>query len=173
MKRKSIIVMGVSGSGKSTIGYELALALNAKFIDGDDLHPKENILKMASGQPLNDDDRTPWLRRINDASFSLESRNENGVIICSALKKKYREQIREGNKHVIFLFLDGTKELIINRIHSRKGHFMKEEMLYSQFSILERPDNEPNTIVINIDNSIESIITQAITEITKISEHIG
>lgn len=87
MSGNSIIVMGVCASGKTTIGEKIAQRLGAKFIDGDDLHPKANILKMSRGEPLNDDDRKPWLERIRDAAFSLESKNEQGIIVCSALKK--------------------------------------------------------------------------------------
>ncbi|ANU37908.1 gluconokinase [Vibrio scophthalmi] len=161
MAGSSVIVMGVCACGKSTIGEQLAQKLGRKFIDGDDLHPRANIQKMASGQPLNDDDRKPWLERIRDASYSLESKNEHGIIVCSALKKKYRDQIREGNENVTFLFLDGNKELIMDRMRQRQGHFMKENMVNSQFETLERPDAEPQTIVVGIDCSIEEIVDNA------------
>lgn len=157
--------MGVSACGKSTIGAELARRLACKFIDGDDLHPQSNIQKMAHGHPLNDNDRKPWLERIRNAAFSLENKNEHGIIVCSALKKCYRDQIREGNKNVTFLFLDGTRTLILDRIRKRHDHFMKESMLISQFDILERPDAEPKTIVINIENSIEEIVNQCVHEL--------
>ncbi len=88
MTGRSFILMGVSSTGKSSVGAALAQALSAKFIDGDDLHPRNNILKMASKQPLNDEDRAPWLERIRDAAFSLEQKNETGIIVCSALKKE-------------------------------------------------------------------------------------
>lgn len=161
MAGSSVIVMGVCACGKSTIGEQLAQKLGRKFIDGDDLHPRANIQKMASGQPLNDDDRKPWLERIRDASYSLESKNEHGIIVCSALKKKYRDQIREGNENVTFLFLDGNKELIMDRMRQRQGHFMKENMVNSQFETLERPDAELQTIVVGIDCSIEEIVDNA------------
>lgn len=161
MAGSSVIVMGVCACGKSTIGEQLAKKLGRKFIDGDDLHPRANIQKMSSGQPLNDEDRKPWLERIRDASYSLESKNEHGIIVCSALKKAYRDQIREGNENVTFLFLDGDKQLILERMSKRQGHFMKENMVNSQFETLERPDAEPQTIVVNIDASIEEIIEEA------------
>ena len=164
--------MGVSACGKSTIGAELARKLARKFIDGDDLHPSSNIQKMAQGDPLNDNDRKLWLERIHDAAFSLEHNNEHGIIVCSALKKCYRDHIREGNKNVTFLFLDGTKTLILDRIRQRHGHFMGESMLNSQFDILERPDDEPQTIVINIDCSIEEIVDQGIHALNKHRERI-
>ncbi|WP_447474759.1 gluconokinase [Vibrio harveyi] len=161
MAGSSVVVMGVCASGKTTIGEHLAKKLGRKFIDGDDLHPRANIQKMASGQPLNDDDRKPWLERIRDAAYSLESKNEHGIIVCSALKKIYRDQIREGNENVTFLFLDGSKELILERMRARQGHFMKENMVNSQFEALERPEDEPRTIFVSIDATIEDIVSNA------------
>ena len=161
MAGSSVVVMGVCASGKTTIGEHLAKKLGRKFIDGDDLHPRANIQKMASGQPLNDDDRKPWLERIRDAAYSLESKNEHGIIVCSALKKIYRDQIREGNENVTFLFLDGSKELILERMRARQGHFMKENMVNSQFEALERPENEPRTIFVSIDETIEDVVSNA------------
>lgn len=165
MSGKSIIVMGVCASGKTTVGEGIAKHLGAKFIDGDDLHPKANIQKMAGGHPLNDDDRAPWLERIRDAAYSLESKNETGIIVCSALKKKYRDKIREGNSNVHFVFLDGDKPLITERMRSRKGHFMREEMINSQFETLERPDHEERVVVVSIDAPIDNVIIDAIVKI--------
>ncbi|EAS45572.1 gluconokinase [Photobacterium profundum] len=163
MAGKSIIVMGVSACGKSTVGQLLANRIGAKFIDGDDLHPKANILKMSRGEPLDDKDREPWLERIRDAAFSLESKNETGVLVCSALKKSYRDQIREGNSNVTFLFLDGDFELILERMRSRTGHFMKENMVRSQFDVLERPTNEHQVITVDINNSMDGVLNNAIS----------
>ena len=162
MSGNSIIVMGVCASGKTTIGEKIAQRLGAKFIDGDDLHPKANILKMSRGEPLNDDDRKPWLERIRDAAFSLESKNEQGIIVCSALKKSYRDQIRDGNNNVTFLFLDGSFDLIMNRMAARKGHFMKSNMVESQFNTLERPDNENQVAVVDIDADIDDVVSNSI-----------
>ena len=111
MAGQCVILMGVSGTGKSTVGLALAQAMQAKFIDGDDLHPRQNIRKMASGEALNDDDRLPWLERISDVIFSLEQKNESGVLVCSALKKRYRDQLRHGNNNVRFLWLKGGLRL--------------------------------------------------------------
>lgn len=164
MTGNSIIVMGVSGCGKSTIGALIAQRLGAKFIDGDDLHPRANIEKMRRGEPLNDHDRAPWLERIRDAAFSLENKSEQGIIVCSALKKAYRDQIRDGNQNVTFLFLDGDKALIIERMRARKGHFMKTEMLESQFATLQRPSaEETDVLTISIASDIDSVVEQAIT----------
>lgn len=163
MVGKSIIVMGVSGSGKSSVGAKVAQVIGAKFIDGDDLHPRANIQKMAGGAPLNDEDRAPWLERIRDAAYSLEQKSETGVIVCSALKRKYRDQIREGNASVKFLFLDGDHALILERMKARHGHFMKEAMLQSQFDSLERPDGESGVFCISIDGSFEQVVDRAVT----------
>ncbi|WP_394245358.1 gluconokinase [Vibrio astriarenae] len=170
MAGSSVIVMGVCACGKSTIGEHLAKKLGRKFIDGDDLHPRANIQKMSSGEPLNDDDRSPWLERIRDAAYSLENKNEHGIIVCSALKKKYRDQIREGNENVTFVFLDGDMDLIMERMRMRKGHFMKENMVKSQFEALERPDGEPQTLVISIDGTIEDVVERAAQELTTSQE---
>lgn len=168
MAGSSIIVMGVCASGKSTVGAMLAQRLGAKFIDGDDLHPKANIIKMASGQPLNDEDRKPWLERIRDAAFSLESKNEQGVIVCSALKKSYRDQIRDGNQNVSFVFLDGGFDLIMARMMARKGHFMKQNMVESQFNTLERPDNELKVAVVDIDTDIDNVVERALVALSQL-----
>ncbi|MDW6094451.1 gluconokinase [Vibrio rhizosphaerae] len=162
MSGSSIVVMGVCGCGKSTIGARLANRLGRKFIDGDDLHPRANIQKMAAGQPLDDTDRQPWLERIRDAAYSLESKNEHGVLVCSALKKAYREQIREGNHNVTFVFLDGDMDLILTRMRQRQGHFMKENMVKSQFDTLERPDHEPQTFIVSIEGSIEQVVERIV-----------
>ena len=166
MNGQSFILMGVSSTGKTTIGTEVARCLHLKLIDGDDLHPRANIIKMGSGQPLNDEDRHPWLERINDAAFSLEQKSEKGIIICSALKKKYRDQIRQGNKNVRFLFLNGNFELVLERMKQRQGHYMKTEMLKSQFATLEVPQtDEPDVIHIDISGSFEEVVEACIQAI--------
>lgn len=156
--KKVFIFMGVSGSGKSVIGEAFAQKFGVKFIDGDDLHPRFNILKMKEGMPLNDEDRFPWLERINDAVFSLNHKNEGGVIVCSALKKTYRDQIRQNNNNLIFFFLKGSFELIKDRMAKREGHFMKVAMLESQFQTLEMPTNESDVLTIDIEGSIKEVL---------------
>ncbi|TNH07262.1 gluconokinase [Testudinibacter sp. TR-2022] len=163
-KGKSFILMGVSSTGKTSVGTALAHRLGIKLIDGDDLHPRANILKMGSGQPLNDDDRAPWLERIRDAAFSLEQKSEIGIIVCSALKKQYRDLIRDGNQHIKFLFLEGDFELVLARMKQRKGHYMKVDMLKSQFDTLEVPQqDEPDVLHIDINGSFEEVVERCIT----------
>lgn len=151
------IIMGVSSTGKSSVGSALAKKMNVKFIDGDDLHPKANILKMSAGEALNDEDRAPWLERIRDAAFSIEKKNEVAVIVCSALKQKYRQQICDGNVGITFLHLYGEFELVKQRMQDRAGHFMPVELLKNQFDTLEIP-NENNVIKIDINDSIEKVV---------------
>lgn len=161
-KGKSFILMGVSSTGKTSVGTAVAQRLGIKLIDGDDLHPRANILKMGQGHPLNDEDRAPWLERIRDAAFSLEQKSEVGIIICSALKKQYRDVIREGNS-VKFLFLHGPFELVLARMKQRKGHYMKSDMLKSQFETLEVPQaDEPDVIHISIDGTFEEVVERCV-----------
>ncbi|AWX13176.1 gluconate kinase [Mergibacter septicus] len=162
---KSFIFMGVSSTGKTSVGTEVARCLGIKFIDGDDLHPKANILKMGQGIPLNDQDRAPWLERIRDAAFSLEQKNETGIIVCSALKRAYRNFIREGN-NVKFVFLSGSFDLVLERMKQRQGHYMKIEMLKSQFDTLEEPlSDETDVIHINIDGSFDDIVERCVQQL--------
>ena len=160
---KSFILMGVSSTGKTSVGTEVAHRLGIKLIDGDDLHPRTNIIKMGEGHPLNDEDRAPWLERIRDAAFSLEHKSEVGIIVCSALKKKYRDQIRDGNSNVKFLFLHGSYDVILERMRQRKGHYMKESMLKSQFETLEVPGaDEPDVISIDINAPFDEVVERCI-----------
>jgi len=155
------VVMGVSGSGKSTVAQALANRLQAKFIDGDDLHPRANIKKMQLGMPLDDEDRAPWLTRINDAVFSFASKQETGVLVCSALKRRYRDVIRKDNAQVHFVYLKGEQRLIAKRMAQRSGHFMQPGMLSSQFAALEEPDAaEKDVTTCNVAAPVEVIVDQ-------------
>lgn len=166
--RKSIIMMGVSGTGKTTIGIELAKSLNTKFIDGDDLHPRDNIWKMRKGQALDDNDREPWLERLSDVVFSVGQKSESVVLVCSALKKRYRDKLRLGNPHVVFIWLKGDFDCVLARIKSRKGHFMPEELLQSQFNTLEQPDSsEHDIIAIEIMATIDYILQECVSRINE------
>ncbi|UYA62262.1 Gluconokinase [Pectobacterium sp. F1-1] len=163
MSGRSIILMGVSGSGKSSVGAKLGRAIQAKFIDGDDLHPRANIQKMASGTPLNDDDRAPWLERLSDVAYSLAHKNETGIIVCSALKKRYRDRLRAGNEKMVFIYLKGSFELVLERHKARAGHFMPTELLKSQFDALEEPgSDEPDVLKVDIDGSREDVVQRCV-----------
>lgn len=166
MAGQCIIVMGVSGTGKSTVGLALSRALEAKFIDGDDLHPRHNIDKMAAGQALDDTDRQPWLGRLSDVIYSLEQKNETGVLVCSALKKRYRDRLRAGNQNVRFLWLHGDFDQVMARMRQRKGHFMPETLLQSQFSALESPGlDEPDVMAVDIAPPVDNIVSQCVNQL--------
>jgi gluconokinase len=152
-----IVVMGVSGSGKSTVGAALAQRLRVPFADADDFHPPANIAKMTAGQPLDDDDRYPWLEAIGQ--WLAERRDDGGgVMSCSALKRKYRDQLRRHCGSVEFLHLSGTPEVISKRQASRPGHFMPASLLASQFATLEPLESDEHGIVIDVDQNIDSIV---------------
>lgn len=156
--KQVFVVMGVSGCGKSTIGQALADKLDCPFYDGDDFHPPENVAKMASGWPLNDEDRAPWLARLARLLQEHLDRGETAVLACSALKRKYRELLRV-NDQVQFIFLEGSFDTIWQRMSARKDHYMKAEMLQSQFDALETPTTD-EAIIISIDQSIEAMLLQ-------------
>ncbi len=133
--------MGVSGSGKTTVGQQLAADLGWSYYDGDDFHSLKNIAKMSSGIPLTDEDRTIWLMQITLHIKKLIKTGENAIISCSALKQQYRRQLQIDSMLVKFVYLKGSRELIKKRLISRAGHYMKVELLESQFESLEEPEN--------------------------------
>ena len=153
--------MGVSGSGKSTVGAALAQRLRVPFADADDFHPAANIAKMAAGQPLNDDDRRPWLETIGQ--WLGEHCGDGGVMSCSALKYQYRVQLRSHCPGTRFLHLFGTPEVIGARQASRPGHFMPASLLASQFETLEPLRADEAGVVIDVAQSIDSIVEEYIS----------
>ena len=136
-----VVVMGVSGSGKTTVGRALAERLNAAFLDADNFHPAANVEKMRAGTPLTDQDRAPWLATLNRELRERSQRGERVVLACSALKLRYREAITAQLAHVDWIFLEGSFEVIAERMRARANHYMPEALLRSQFETLERPDN--------------------------------
>jgi carbohydrate kinase (thermoresistant glucokinase family) len=142
-----VVVMGVSGSGKSTVAALLAAALGCQFQEGDDLHPPENVEKMRSGTPLTDADRIPWLRKIAEEIDGWRARGECGVLTCSALKRSYRDIIIGDRRNVVLVYLKGSRELIHQRMAARHGHFMPVALLNSQFATLEEPTPDEDPIV--------------------------
>ncbi|SES97264.1 gluconokinase [Thorsellia anophelis] len=162
----SIVVMGVCGTGKSTIAELLAQKYGYVFVDGDDLHPKENVEKMSRGEALDDFDRLPWLNNIQSVIHQHEQNNQSLVIVCSALKKSYRDILRQDNAP-LFIFLEGDKSLIAQRLEKRAGHFMKPNMLETQLATLEIPNpaEEPDVKWVSIVGSIEDIVASAIVSI--------
>ena len=134
-----VIVIGVTGCGKTTVGAMLAEACGWDFRDADDFHPAENVAKMKSGKPLADEDRWPWLDRLNALLLDSARQGRSLVLACSALKQIYRDRLVQGGVAARFVFLDGNKELIRRRLLDRHGHYMNPSLLDSQFAILERP----------------------------------
>jgi len=155
MKARFFIVMGVSGSGKTVVGKALAKKLAWDFFDADDFHPAENIAKMAADIPITDRDRVPWLDRLHDLIASRLRDHKSGVLACSALKQAYRKRLLAGNPLVQVVFLKGSYDLIMSRMEARAGHFMKPEMLQSQFATLEEPRN---ALVVDILPPVEKIV---------------
>jgi len=154
------VVMGVSGCGKSTVGKLIAEALNARYAEGDSFHPPENVEKMRGGQPLDDNDRAPWLAAMASAIRDWNAANETVVLACSALKRRYRDVLRGGGD-VRFIHLAGDKALIASRLAARKGHYMPSTLLDSQFATLEAPDDD-EAITVSIDGSAEVITARAL-----------
>ena len=136
-----LLVMGVAGSGKTTIGRGLAAALGVRFFDADDFHSPENIQKMARGEPLGDADRAPWLAALRDRIEAVLDARDCAVLACSALKQAYRQQLRVDAQRVPVVFLNGSPELICARLRERRGHFAHESLLGSQLAALEPPDD--------------------------------
>jgi gluconokinase len=153
------VVMGVSGCGKTTVGQALADELGCPFYDGDDFHPPQNVAKMAGGLPLDDDDRKPWLARLHDLMRAHLVKGETAVLACSALKKKYRQQLSAGNDGMKFIYLQGDFDLIWQRMSARENHFMGAKMLQSQFNALEVP-HAAEALLIPIDQPPNKILQQ-------------
>ncbi|MDW5609344.1 MULTISPECIES: gluconokinase [Mycolicibacterium] len=155
-----IVVMGVSGSGKSTVGAALAQRLRVPFADADDFHPPANIAKMSAGHPLDDEDRYPWLESIGEW---LARHPKGGVMSCSALKRSYRDQLRRHCPDIEFLHLEGSVETIGRRQASRPGHFMPAALLESQFETLEPLEPGERGVTVDVDQSIDGIVENYIS----------
>ena len=157
-----IVVMGVAGSGKSTIAAGLAERLGVDFIEGDALHPQANVNKMAGGVPLTDDDRWPWLEAIGERIEAERAAGIGVVVSCSALKHVYRDCLRKKvNGRVRFILLDGPRDLISSRMLGRKGHFMPQALLDSQLATLEKPGPDEDAVVLDISHTVPNLLMEA------------
>ena len=152
-----IIIFGVSGAGKTTVGKLLARELSWRFLEADDFHPAANIEKMRSGHPLTDDDRWPWLKRLREQIERLLAAGENAVLACSALKRAYRDCLRVSDE-VRFVFLRGDYALVEKQLRNRQGHFMNAALLQSQFDDLEEPQPDEHVLTIELGRRPEEIV---------------
>jgi gluconokinase len=160
--------MGVSGSGKSTVAGILAGALKWDLEEGDDLHPASNVAKMASGVPLTDDDRWPWLEKIADWIRAHTDAGKPGIVTCSALKRSYRDVLRKGsNGNVVFVHLAGTRDRISGRLNARMDHFMPSSLLDTQLSTLEPIESDEQAIVVDVGPPPAEVAAKIITELEK------
>jgi carbohydrate kinase (thermoresistant glucokinase family) len=157
-----VVVMGVSGSGKTTVASLLAGRLGCAFQDGDDLHPRENVEKMRSGIPLTDADRLPWLQAIARHIDGWRERNEAGVVTCSSLKRIYRDILVGERCDVNLVYLKGTKALIHGRLTARTSHFMPVGLLDSQFATLQEPAEDERPIVVDIGPEPSQIVSEIV-----------
>jgi gluconokinase len=161
----ALIVMGVSGSGKSTIADQLGERLGWRYKDGDKFHPASNVAKMKAGHPLTDEDRWPWLRAIAAEIDRVCKAGDHVVIACSALKRTYRDILVHGRRDVRIIYLKGSQQLIADRLAQRKGHFMPADLLDSQFATLEPPTDSEDPVTVSIDASVETIVDDIVHQL--------
>jgi gluconokinase len=161
----ALIVMGVSGSGKSTIADRLGERLGWRYEDGDKFHPASNVAKMKAGHPLTDEDRWPWLQAIAAEIDRVCKAGDHVVIACSALKRTYRDILVHGRRDVRLVYLKGSQQLIADRLAQRKGHFMPAGLLDSQFATLEPPADSEDPVTVSIDASVETIVDDIVHQL--------
>jgi gluconokinase len=157
-----VVVMGVSGCGKTTVAAGLARRFGWMLLEGDAFHPPANISKMKQGIPLTDEDRWPWLQAIADRADALRAEGKSAAVACSALKRAYRDVLIGGRPDTVLLYLRGSKDLIAARMAQRKGHFMPTALLDSQFATLEEPGPDEHPVIIDIGAPPEAVIEQAV-----------
>lgn len=170
---RALILMGVSGSGKSTVAAKLAQRLRWAFHDGDAFHPSANVQKMRAGHPLSDDDRWPWLRAIAAEIDRQAALGEHVVYACSALKRAYRDILVHGRSDVRIVYLRGDQDLIASRLAARKGHFMPPGLLDSQIETLEEPGIDENPIVVQIDGTVDEVVDRIVHKLDRESAARG
>jgi gluconokinase len=163
----AIVVMGVSGSGKSSVAEALARRLELPFLEGDRLHLPESVEKMSKGIPLTDADRWPWLDRIGEYLLGATATGQGAVVSCSALKHAYRERLRTAaGADLAILYLEGSRDLLLSRMKARKGHFMPATLLDSQLATLEDPTGEPGVVAVSIDAPLETVVENGLERLT-------
>jgi gluconokinase len=162
-----VLVMGVSGSGKTTVGALLAGRLRWSYAEADDFHPPANVAKMAAGHPLDDADRQPWLQAIADWIDERRAAGEPGVVTCSALKRRYRDFLRADRPEAQVVYLQGTPELIASRLIARHGHFFKAALLDTQFADLEEPSPAEGILTVSVDGTPDEVVDRIIAELSR------
>jgi gluconokinase len=169
-----IVVMGVAGCGKSTVGFALAERLGKSFLDADDFHPASNVAKMSHGVPLTDDDRWPWLDSIAQALREEAERTGMAIAGCSALRRVYRQRLIDtAGEPITFVFLQGSREIIAERMAERSGHFMPAALLDSQFATLEPPGEDEDALIFDISASIAALAEGIHQQLVPCPEHRG
>lgn len=156
----TIVIMGVSGCGKSTVGRLVAERTDSRFMDADDFHPQQNRTKMTNGEPLTDEDRKPWLKILGEEISRCNDAGQTVVLACSALKESYREQLRSANPRVAFVHLHGDQPLIEGRLKKRRNHFFPPSLLKAQFADLEPPED---ALTLHVSASPDEIVSQIVT----------
>jgi carbohydrate kinase (thermoresistant glucokinase family) len=159
--------MGVSGSGKTTVGEAVARRFHWNFLEGDVLHPPANLAKMSSGQPLDDSDRAPWLAAIAAHIDEWRRAGQSGVVSCSALKRKYRDVVVGDRPEVRLVYLEGSREVVARRLADRRGHFMPSSLLDSQLATIEPPGDDEDPIVVSIDAPIAAIVDRIVAALSQ------
>lgn len=167
----SIVVMGVSGTGKTSVGEAIASACGYRFVEGDALHPEENIRKMSVGIPLTDTDRWPWLKEIGR---QLATGDAPVVVSCSALKRSYRDLLRESaGRPIAFVYLRGDRDVLVGRMQRRTGHFMPASLLDTQLATLEDPAGEPLTVTVDVAPPSQDVIRASLVELAQLGAANG
>lgn len=168
-----IVLMGVCGCGKTTIGRQLADRLGWDYIEGDELHPEENVEKMRSGRPLSDEDRWPWLERLSLELCQRQRRQRGVVLSCSALRREYRQRLVTPDVSPLFVYLTAPRELIARRLEARKGHYMPANLLDSQLATLEQPDADEHSLTVSAQGRPEEIVNGLIADLRERSQGAG
>ena len=165
MRPFAIVVMGVSGSGKSTVAARLAARLDWQFAEGDTFHPAANVAKMRDGIALSDEDRWPWLDAIAAWIDAQRAKGRHCVVACSALKRAYRERLLDGHHDVRFVYLKADYALVARRMAARQGHYMPVTLLQSQFDALEEPGSAENPLTVSIEHAPDEIVERIVAEL--------
>ncbi|HEY0814657.1 MAG TPA: gluconokinase [Pseudonocardia sp.] len=166
-----LTVMGVSGSGKTTVGAALAQRLRVPFEDADDLHPAANVAKMSAGIPLDDRDRLPWLHTVG--RWLADHSGTGGVLSCSALRRSYRDILREAAPRQLFVHLEGSPEVVARRVAGRPGHFMPASLVQSQFATLEPLGDDENGLTLDLDQPVDRIVEEYLAAVAPLTAEAG